>query len=248
MTLAAVMAVPGVGSALAGAASSLLGGLFGKKNKTSQSVDLKKLVSDAQQAGFNPLTVLQSTGGTGWGSQVTANDFNPLAAAAAGAAQGFGDYWAQSKDRELMDAQIDLAKAQASSIRAIPSQATFGKVSDVSGTSPIGDANYWANWQGPMKPEENTVPVFDPAGGQIYLKPSVADRLNISAGNTLIVEDYEAISGEIASELEGVAGFVPQMLEMDSGWKTRFFGRNLGMTDEIRNAPKRGRNKIRNKK
>ncbi|AYP28879.1 MAG: hypothetical protein [Microviridae sp.] len=126
---------PVTGSIIASAASSLLGGLFGKKNKTSQSVDLKKLVSDAQQAGFNPLTVLQSTGGTGWGSQVTANDFNPLAAAAAGAAQGFGDYWAQSKDRELLDAQIDLAKAQAGNIRSGASQATFSGVRDMSGSS-----------------------------------------------------------------------------------------------------------------
>jgi len=98
--------------------SSLVSGILGRsKSQTSQSVNLKKMVKDAQAAGFNPLTVLQATGGSGWGSQASASDLDFGSMAAAAAVQGVSDYWSQQQQRDLMDAQIDLTQAETQSIR-----------------------------------------------------------------------------------------------------------------------------------
>lgn len=65
---AALPAIKGVG-----AASSLLGGLFGKKPKAqAQGVDYQRLVRDAQAAGFNPLTALAYGG-----SQAYTREYGP---------------------------------------------------------------------------------------------------------------------------------------------------------------------------
>lgn len=61
--------------ALISAGATLLGGLFGKKKElttTTNSVDYKKMVTDAQAAGFNPLTVLRNGGAQGASVQSTA--------------------------------------------------------------------------------------------------------------------------------------------------------------------------------
>lgn len=106
-------------------------------------LDLRELVKKSQAAGFNPLTVLQATGGAGFtgAAQVSATDFSTSSMAAAAAVQGVTDYFTQSQQRELLDAQIDLARAEAASVRdarrTIPTQATL---SGMSGNSPYRPA------------------------------------------------------------------------------------------------------------
>jgi len=113
----ALLAAPGVASVVGSIGSTLLGGLFGKKKEQqTQRLDLGQMVSDARANGFNPLTVLQATGGQGWSTQASSSDLDFGAMAAAAVVEGFGDYWSQSKERELMDAQIDLTRAQAATL------------------------------------------------------------------------------------------------------------------------------------
>lgn len=53
--------------ALISAGASLLGGLFGKsKQETSNRIDYKQMVKDAEAAGFNPLTALRNGGSAGY--------------------------------------------------------------------------------------------------------------------------------------------------------------------------------------
>ena len=60
------LAIPGVAGAMVSGASSLLGGLLGRKSKTqSTRINFQQLRDDAQAAGFNPLTALKATGGGG---------------------------------------------------------------------------------------------------------------------------------------------------------------------------------------
>jgi len=89
-------------------------------------IDLKDLRNDAINAGFNPLTVLNATGGAAWQQQASASDFDQLSMAAAAAVQGYNDYWTNEQNRELIDAQIDLSKAQAQSIRQEMQASPFG--------------------------------------------------------------------------------------------------------------------------
>lgn len=112
-------------------AASVGGSLINKvlgsgEQKTEETRDLKKMVKDAKDAGFNPLTVLNATGGQGWGAQVSSTDLDFGTMAAGAALQGIGDYWAQQQNRELMDAQIDLAKAQAASLTGAAQVGPFG--------------------------------------------------------------------------------------------------------------------------
>lgn len=58
--------------ALIGGATSLLGGLFGKKKeKTETTIDYVKMAKKAQEAGFNPLTALRNGGSAGFTSTIS---------------------------------------------------------------------------------------------------------------------------------------------------------------------------------
>lgn len=58
--------------ALIGGATTLLGGLFGKKKqKTETTIDYVKMAKEAQKAGFNPLTALRNGGSAGFTSTVS---------------------------------------------------------------------------------------------------------------------------------------------------------------------------------
>lgn len=118
----------------ASAAASAVGSLLNRRSSNNQTMDLQKLVRDAQGAGFNPLTVLQATGGQGWGGNVTSQDFDVFGSALQGAFSSAADYWANEQQREIGQAQIDLARAQ---IAALNREASRG-VSGVSGYSGVG--------------------------------------------------------------------------------------------------------------
>lgn len=122
---------PIAGKVLGSVATSLLGGILGSgKSKSSSNLDLIKLRDDAQAAGFNPLTVLNATGGQGFTSQASSTDINFGAAAAAAIGAGVADYWTGKQERDLVDAQIDLTKAQTASIQAGPFGASVRSVQD----------------------------------------------------------------------------------------------------------------------
>lgn len=231
--------------------ASLLGGILGRKSQKSaarreaenrekelelqreiaqaqidaQKVDLGELVAEAQAAGFNPSTVLNATGGQGFGSsQISATDLDIGStyggpSIASMALTGIGDYFQQNEDRELRRAEIDLIRAQT---RQLNSQTQSSPILSAFTTNPkpvhnmstdtvnYGDT-FWANFQGPFKPEESTFPVRDPTTNAIiYIRPSHAMRLDLQPGATLMVEDYEAIQGDIAGEIQGVTGFIPE--------------------------------------
>lgn len=120
---------------LGGIASSVAGSILGSGDqRTQESIDLQKLVRDAQAAGFNPLTALQATGGRGWGSTVSSNDLDFGDMAAAAIMQGFGDYWTQKQTRDLQTSQKALVDAQTQSLRAdMSARSNPGKVGPVGG-------------------------------------------------------------------------------------------------------------------
>lgn len=193
---------PAAIGAIAQVGSSLIGSILGRKKKTSSSLDLKKLRQDAVDAGFNPLTVLQSTGGSGHMSQQTgSDDFDVFGATLQAGLQGLSDYHALKKDREVADAQLDLIKAQTQSLRGelasrgVHSTAT--PVRDVSENTVMGDwtpmdPEYYYQTQGPYK----GLYVIPTAGGFTTYDPSIHAPAEI----------FEGISGDLLSEAASVGG------------------------------------------
>jgi len=153
---------PIVGGALIKGASSLLGGLLNKGPSLSDQLKLmqrteekkyKWIVEGAQRAGFNPLTALQAGGGRMTQGQVGSGDLDFGAMAAQAVATGLGDYWQESRNQELEQAQLDLIKAQTESLKTPMGyqapQASFNRVSDVSGDAAGTNAAGQANLMGP---------------------------------------------------------------------------------------------------
>lgn len=110
------------GSIASAVAGPLVSGIFGSKSKPqtqTNSVDYAKLVRTARAAGFNPSFALANGGAAGFTTtQVSANDVNPWAQAAAAGITAVGDWFANESERELLDAQVDLTRAQAASLRS----------------------------------------------------------------------------------------------------------------------------------
>lgn len=114
---------PIVTSALISSGASLLGGLFGggKKKTTKREVDYKKLVKNAQAAGFNPLTALRNGGAAGFAQTtdpgLSSSMFLADAIGNVGSAMAEAPLRQRQKEREnlrdeLIRAQIDNTNAQ----------------------------------------------------------------------------------------------------------------------------------------
>jgi hypothetical protein len=107
---------------------SLLGGLLGRKKK--RGVDYVALRDSAQRAGFNPLTVLNASGGQGF---ETGGELTGVGFAANALKQGFDTWYnaqSEQKDRELADLQKKIMEAELEEIQksqALPRAGqTFG--------------------------------------------------------------------------------------------------------------------------
>lgn len=107
--------------ALIGAGATLIGGLFGSGSKkqettTTSHVDYKRMVRDAEAAGFNPLTALRNGGAAGFSVSTSTTPAAPLSARIAdGVSSGVNAFLQNfdphaDKQREqgsrLIDAQI----------------------------------------------------------------------------------------------------------------------------------------------
>ena len=112
--------------ALIGAGASLLGGLFGGKSKkqettTTSHVDYKRMVREAEAAGFNPLTALRNGGAAGFSVSTGTIPATPLSARIAdgvsGAAQTFLANFDPFKDQQR-ETEFKLVEAQLANLNA----------------------------------------------------------------------------------------------------------------------------------
>jgi len=221
------------------AGGGVLSSLLGSKRKSPQ-LDLGALVAEAQEHGFNPSTVLKATGGQGFSSSPSVGAGDLLGSVIGAGIQGYGDYLQGEQNRRLADAQIALAEAQTANVtrQTQASQLSGAPVRNVqdytSATPEIDDiytSAYWDDFQGPMPVEKRNFPVKSADNTTAYITPSEAKRLDMQPMDALMVEDYEALVGEIGGELEGMSrmggGFVGQM---HPEFNTNFFGLDLSPT------------------
>lgn len=183
-----------LGPALIGAGSSLLGGALSNKAErkgiAAQNAynDPAQIRARAESAGFNPLLFV----GPGVGNQTTAASGGYMGAAIADAGMQIADQ--MSKNREL--ARLEKLSAEnkklAEKVQALTIRPKVGGVYAQREETPFF---------GPRKP----VRVRHAITGKWYdMDPGVADRLGLKSGDTLMVEDFEAIGGEIYGEIAGV--------------------------------------------
>lgn len=126
------------------AAATVASGLLGrKKSKTQWDFEERRyheknryrwLRKGAQNAGFNPMAVLNAAGATAGNAQASASDFDQGVDALGIAAAAIGDYFRQSQQQRLVDAQIDLLEAERLQIAQTSHvMDTHSQVSSVSG-------------------------------------------------------------------------------------------------------------------
>lgn len=109
---------------LISAGAGLIGKLFGGKddNKSSNRVDYKQMVADAEAAGFNPLTVLRAGGAAGYTTthHPALSSVNTVGAIAEAVGNFAMNYDANKASRE--QAEFDLVQAQIANIQTETAQ------------------------------------------------------------------------------------------------------------------------------
>lgn len=130
----------GLFSGLLSAGASIVGGLFGRKKSepqvTKSHVDYKRMVRDAEAAGFNPLTALRNGGAAGFSVQSTSAPLSSpsFGETIAGAAQNFLANFDPFEDRQR-EAEYGLVQAQIANLNSDTSlkRVRFGDVPTYSG-------------------------------------------------------------------------------------------------------------------
>jgi len=223
---------PILGAALIGGGSQLLGGLLGKGKKVEwdfqekermENERFKWLVKGAQNAGFNPLSVLRSTGGQSGNYQTTQS---PLGARAAvgEAIKTFGGTYAQDAIQRATEerAQDDWKERwdyQIANPQPVPPlrQTTGGAGSqDQAGTFDTARDDYVGQIANPTgaRPEDIQIPLDNKEYGGRYVLRIGQSHYMMPYG-WVPTEGVEAALGSGLGEIHGVQSL------MDLGEKVR---------------------------
>jgi len=224
MTFAAIAANPAVQQAAIGFGTKILGGVFGKvfggKKKKADFTDqarleqnrYKWLVKGAQNAGFNPLTVLRSTGG----SMGQVPDRAPglsggdiLAAAVQQGAQAYQKYDPVAEETAKLERDILKQERDAYAKKAPPFLQGVRKTASPTRTTSTTAGNP-LDVNGSVRPYswQDDRPTVEVRDGDSWrrIPADQADRLRLNRGDTLMAEDREALDGGM-SGLGNVTGF-----------------------------------------
>lgn len=215
------------------------------KLRAASGYDLIKLRDQAKAAGFNPLTVLQATGGAGYDGRAgvlttpfisrvsafdpTSDDYWQRAANSAGSGQAVvqsagyvGDAISAGGSayfaQRNQDAQVQLERERIAALR----QPVLTAAKSVSNGSPFSDApvrKLDAAYTVPYGPQP-PVRVYTPQGW-VNLDPGAAARIGVTNGDTLIGQDYEQLFGEVGGEVLSGLDFgigQPVIRRDDSKW------------------------------
>ena len=154
-------------------------------------LDLGKLRADALAHGFNPLTVLGATGGRGFETTADAPGF--LSFLAQQGPQVGASIGQAIQDRPQRDADLANTQAQTGYYDAMAAQAEADALrSSVAGGDRIED-QLAANPLG-----YSAMRRLD--GGLVDVRNDIILALRKRPGDTLIAEDFEALSGDIGQE------------------------------------------------
>lgn len=186
---------PATTAALISGGVKLLGGLFGKKKKATL-VDLRR---QAENAGFNPLTALQATGGNGY----TPGTQGPVLSTREVLADGVGDLaetWF-NRDQIRRDEQVERLKLETMGAELDNIKART-KALNMSGPFGASIPTYEASNIAPAKP-----PALE-AGPRTATDPRDTDSGDYRNPRVADAELTETADGEIMAEISGVGNQV----------------------------------------
>lgn len=192
------------GANLLSAVGGIVGGLTGRSNNTEQNIRLMASAARryGQKYGFNPLTLLGASGGA-----VDQGGGNISSAAFLGEAIGsLADSYFNTPDEDGVEAERrkmmqEKAATEAAAKASNPYQDFGFSLPKVS--APLGPA---VPVEGAFIGPRQLVKVRHAVTGNwLNMDPGVAARLKLSSGDTIMAEDYEAIYGDLISEVQGVA-------------------------------------------
>lgn len=197
-----------LGPALIGAGSSLLGGALSNKAErkgiAQQNAynDPKQIRARAESAGFNPLLFI----GPGVGNQTATASGAYIGSAIADAGMQIADQMAKNKELARLEKLSAENRKLADKVQSLTIRPKVGGV-------------YAQREQTDMIGPKPLVPVRHAITGKWYnLDPGVADRLQLKPGSTLMVEDFEAIGGEIYGEIAGTTAMADSLLTGDKAF------------------------------
>lgn len=187
-----------------------------RQAKRAVGYDLPKLVHDAQVAGFNPLTVLNATGGANYARvplPTVPSLGHGVSAALAQAGASFIDQGQFQRSLDENARQFNQSQYnrlfEAQSYRVPSANTHFGG----------GDPNLdtWSGWRGAPRPEPMSaaysswgmtpVDMLRLDGSHTSIPQAAAYSLRLNPGEYINQDDYESIFGD-------------SIAEVDSAWKT----------------------------
>lgn len=188
-------------------AAPIIGGLLGAKgqrdaakaNAEAGKLDLAHLRDQALKYGFNPLTVLQATGGAGSTTSPAVPGFlSFLASQAPAMGQAIGNALDPQRKADLELTRSQSALNRQMEAESIAQMAAPGSVAHGNRDEDDFMAAYAANPNGYTTMRSMT-------GAPIEVRNDVLFRLNLAPGSLYgLAEDAEAIAGEIAGEAQGI--------------------------------------------
>lgn len=200
----------GVGRLVSSVAPSLVGGMFGlaQQREANKGTDLVQLRNSALRAGFNPLTVLTATGGAGF-----QRNFSPDLASGAfvadAVARGLDTVFNRpAVDRaaeRIRQSQFRRDAAAVSAVNRLPRPFGYSLTAGVAGGGVPGAVSPALSGAFSPRPVPRPVTVHDYATGfDLSVPARVAERLGLRNGDAIIAEDFEAIAGDLPSEVLGI--------------------------------------------
>lgn len=192
-------ALGGAKTVVAGAAA--LGGALSSRQQAkaeaaANTTDLVALRARAKEAGFNPLTVLQATGGQGFASQPI-----PSFLSALGSQVGtFSQTYYEIDRQENLDAQAgQLAQAQIENMNA-STKRLQQPVLQAPAARPKDEIEIY----GPLEGQKWVKMYHAVSGNEFYLREGVLKTLGKTT-DQWTAEDEEALFGEVVGEFKGLA-------------------------------------------
>lgn len=224
----------GLLSALAGGAMSLIGGAMDNKAASAQYQaqmqyqDPKQIRKRYEKAGFNPLLAFQGNG---------AGTIAPAMGQRTSTASLIGSTLDRYQDAKIAESQLELENQRLEALtKELGLKDTSSNAKDPSPTaSGVGQGVKSATLSDPTRPKARPnmatterTPVFNPAGDQIMVPKSWADRMGINNFGYLAAGEYAELVGEIRGE--GETAIAMGDIAKSSG--AGFFSKNGKLPDD----------------
>lgn len=183
--------------------------------KASQ-LDLGKLRREAEQNGFNPLTVLGATGGVGFNQDYIAprgaGFLSYLAGGLGPAVTGAMDTIRQDR---LAKIDSDLAKAQTGYYDSQTARANAGitRLGTLTANPGVPKVEKYTTYDA-----AGWTPVYSPSGMPMSVHTTIANQLDLKPGDIWMAEHDEAVLGDIGSTPNQATGAIDAAYQSVKGW------------------------------